>query len=484
MTTIINQIEESRKEKSLENEIYKQKLFEQYFTPIDIAKYMTSLLSPSKKIENLNILDAGAGVGNLGAITSLKYLSLNNKVNLTSVEWDVKLINIIEHNMNIIKNEFNEFSYSIKNENFYTFANNKLEENKFYDKIIINPPYSLTSKGTKEEIDLLKKLDVKTPNAYTNFIELSCRLLSPKGELVAIIPRSFCNGTRFTKFRQKLITNMHIEFIHSFISRKEVFKEYGVFQEIVIIKLTKKITNEIKICISDKLNIKNSQTFNIKKVIFDNDPYKFIHIPDKEDDKKILNKIYKLPSDLKQLGLTISTGKVVEYREKCLISKKENTSAKMLYQRNLVNEKIDFKIESNSIPYLKATEESKHKILEPGNYIVMKRMSYKENKRRITSVILRESDFNKGTIAIENHLNYIHKEKKGFSIELAIGLNAYLNSETLDKYIRRFNGHTQINASDIISLPMPKSDILINIGKVIIKNKLSNDKIEELLFKG
>lgn len=480
---IIERIENSRKKISLDNEIYKQKLYEQYFTPLDIVNYMSNLFSEEK---NLKILDAGAGVGNLGGISALRFLEKEtvNSIDLTLVEWDERLIPTINSNMHIIKNQYKNFTYQIFNENFYNFSKNYLEKKLTFDRIILNPPYSITSKGTKEEIKILKELDVKTPNAYTNFIELAYRLLNENGELVAIIPRSFCNGTRFTNFRLKMLENVCIEFIHSFISRKEVFKEYGVFQEIVIIKLTKKKIDKIAICISDKLNKTKYEKFDKHEVVFINDKYKFIHIPDKTLDKQILDKISKLPSSLEQLGLTISTGKVVEYREKYLTDEKKDGVAVMLYQRNLVDDKIDFTIKSKSKLYLEQNKNTTHKILEIGNYIVMKRMSYKENKKRITSVILKKEDFNNETIAIENHLNYIHQNGKGLDLELVLGLNAFLNSEILDMHIRRFNGHTQINASDIMSLPMPAYSTLIKVGKLILENKIEKDKIESLLFKG
>ena len=92
-------------------------------------------------------------------------------------------------------------------------------------------------------------------------------------------------------------------------------------------------------------------------------------------------------------------------------------------------------------------------------------------------------DFNNKNIAIENHLNYIHNNGKGLELQLALGLNAFLNSEILDIHIRRFNGHTQINASDIISLPMPSYETLYNVGKLILENKIEKDKIQELLYK-
>lgn len=122
-------------------------------------------------------------------------------------------------------------------------------------------------------------------------------------------------------------------------------------------------------------------------------------------------------------------------------------------------------------------------MIPAGNYIIMKRISYKESKNRIVTGILFEEDFEHEFMSVENHLNYIHNKGSGIEKDLVIGLNAYLNSKTLDNYIRRFSGHTQINASDILSLPMPNYETLINLGKEIIINKINEEEIEKLIFK-
>lgn len=79
---------------------------------------------------------------------------------------------------------------------------------------------------------------------------------------------------------------------------------------------------------------------------------------------------------------------------------------------------------------------------------------------------------------------YIHNNGKGIDNNLAIGLNAFLNTKTLDSYIRRFSGHTQINASDILSLPMPNANMLVILGKKIYNNEISEIEIEKLIFEG
>lgn len=232
---LIKKIDLSQNNASKNLEEKKQKLNEQYFTPIDIAKYMASLFSFESEI---SILDAGAGVGNLGSVAAVNFFKKNNikKVVLTLVEWDQYLESYLLDNMLEIKKKYQKFDYEIECLNFYNYAFNALKNKKTFNRIILNPPYSKISR-VKADTEILEELNALTPNTYTSFIELSLKLLSDNGELVAIVPRSFCNGTYYTKFRKSLLQKSRIDFIHLFESRKKVFKEYGINQEVVIIKL-------------------------------------------------------------------------------------------------------------------------------------------------------------------------------------------------------------------------------------------------------
>ncbi|MFW8695957.1 hypothetical protein ACOI9Y_35855, partial [Mesorhizobium japonicum] len=56
-------------------------------------------------------------------------------------------------------------------------------------------------------------------------------------------------------------------------------------------------------------------------------------------------------------------------------------------------------------------------------------------------------------------------EKNLLTQELCIGLFAYLSTPSIDMYVRRFSGHTQINATDLNSLPLPSALELEDFGK-------------------
>ena len=99
-----------------------------------------------------------------------------------------------------------------------------------FDLIISNPPYSKISpkNRSRETAQIL----------YSRFMEVSMGLLSPNGQMVYIVPRSFTNGVYFKNFRKALFAELSITNIHLFQSRKDIFVQ-DVLQETMIIALTK-----------------------------------------------------------------------------------------------------------------------------------------------------------------------------------------------------------------------------------------------------
>src|SRR5439155_21029264 len=86
---------------------------------------------------------------------------------------------------------------------------------------------------------LLSGVGIETSNVYTAFLWLTVRLLEDGGELVAITPRSFCNGPYFTPFRKELIHSTALRRVHVFESRKRAFADDEVLQENIILHAVK-----------------------------------------------------------------------------------------------------------------------------------------------------------------------------------------------------------------------------------------------------
>jgi adenine-specific DNA-methyltransferase len=67
------------------------------------------------------------------------------------------------------------------------------EGTPIFTHAILNPPYRKIHSQSNHRL-LLRTVGVETVNLYTAFVALSLELLEKGGELVAILPRSFCNG--------------------------------------------------------------------------------------------------------------------------------------------------------------------------------------------------------------------------------------------------------------------------------------------------
>lgn len=81
--------------------------------------------------------------------------------------------------------------------------------------------------------------------------------MESEGQIVAIIPRSFCNGPYYKPFRELILKECSIEHIHIFESRDTAFKDDDVLQENIIIKLAKR-----KQSLSVEISQSTDQNFN------------------------------------------------------------------------------------------------------------------------------------------------------------------------------------------------------------------------------
>jgi len=81
---------------------------------------------------------------------------------------------------------------------------------------------------------MLYSAGIEVANLYAAFVWLSVRLLEPNGQIVAITPRSFCNGPYFKKFRVALLDMLNLKHIHVFTSRNKAFGDDNVLQENII----------------------------------------------------------------------------------------------------------------------------------------------------------------------------------------------------------------------------------------------------------
>ncbi|WP_440778840.1 HsdM family class I SAM-dependent methyltransferase [Pseudomonas syringae] len=443
----LEKVERSRVSTTNEIAAEKKKLAEQYFTPARVSGIMADMFRacPGQKV---SVLDPCCGVGNLSAAVLTRAEREQERAVLTLIEKDSYLAGLAKDNFydivdaNVINSDFFDC--------FPTLSS--------FDRIVLNPPYSKILAGTDAAKHCVSYLGYKEANIYSAFVACCLRLLSDDGELVAIIPRSFCNGPLFKRFRNNILEGFYLKEMYLFESRR-IFWDSSVLQEVLILKISRESSKFVRI--SHEKN--NGEIFSKEicrdKVYFKGDMQKFIHIPLAAGDDELLNKISRFGNTLLTLGLRASTGKVVDFR--CgdwLLERKSKSSSFLLYQDSVgVDATIAFGRGTTGKPrHIKTCKESMSVLIPRKNYLLVRRISFKESSTRIVAAPLLEESYVGEYLGVENHLNYIWGEMVTLSSNACLALFAYLSTKTIDLYIRRFSGHTQINATDLNSIPIPK----------------------------
>ena len=461
----------------------------QFFTESKTADYMASMLRPIGNAELVKILDAGAGEGILTASAARRCLELGNRrVHAVLFEIDKDILPALEKNMDRLVKIFikkgEKFSYEILNKDFVLSRPDK-QECRFHISII-NPPYfKYNSKGSVYSgatADLFRG----NPNIYASFMAVVSSCLAPGGQMIAIVPRSFTNGLYFKGFRSYLQSRMSLERVHIFRSRNRLFKNMGVLQENIICKFVKseqQPTIEIwsSIC-SEDLAESEAVRYPQKLIIDGSNQHNIIRIPENSADGHILSLVEDWPSSFEGNNYYISTGPVVEFRTREFITAKaQKDSIPLLRMHNVKAFRIEWTGKHwKDVRFLLKEGHEKHTCSNKV-YVILKRFSSKDEKRRLVAGIHDPEQFKNHRIGLENHLNYIGVKSEDMGLPEAFGLAALFNSTFMDRYFRSISGNTQVNATEIRLLKLPTRDQIISIGKEVQRAKgyeqLSVDEI-------
>ena len=474
-----------------------QKNFGQFLTPPHVADLMAAMFRLRSR--RIRLLDAGAGMGILSAAFVRRQLLQTTpprRIEVTAYELDKVLIGGIEETYEACRvacrDRGVEFAGTIRNADFIAEGAEMLRNDLFsktpqpFDAAIVNPPYGKLSTSS-EGYRLLQAVGAETTNLYTAFLNLIIGLLEPRGELVAITPRSFCNGPYFKPFRQRLLTTMSFRRIHVFESRKSAFKHDNVLQENVILHAVKQAQQPRTIRVSQSGggdgDAVHTRIFPTTEIVSPADPEAFIHIPTSAQHLVARDQVTQLGATLAGLGLTVSTGRVVDFRAREHIRQQPETgTSPLIYPCHFQGLYVAWPKERSRKPNAILKNDQTQSLLIPaGVYVLTKRFTSKEERRRVVACIYDPSRIEAQQVGFENHLNYIHANGKGVAMPMAKGLWAFLNSSALDLYFRQFNGHTQVNATDLRNVRFPTAAQLRTIGSRIGEKCLGQDEIDQIV---
>lgn len=472
---MLSAVEQRRLSISKGTDAKKKTQFGQFLTPERTAAFMASLFPDSNGY--CHLLDAGAGIGSLSA-AFLERWRLGGfhfeHVNIDAFEIDHSLHPYLTQTLEKYK-QLDDCTFTIRDEDFILAAVDSLTGYIFsqplpnYTHAILNPPYKKISSNSTHR-SALRQAGIETVNLYSAFVALAVALSAPGGQVVAIIPRSFCNGPYYRPFREFVLERAAIRTIHLFESRNKAFKDDDVLQENIIIQLERDgLQGPVKISTSIDDSFTNLVTHEhpFERIVFPDDPEGFIHIPTSLE-RNVIESCPSISHSLADLGISVSTGPVVDFRLKeYLRSTPGPNTAPLLYPGHFSKNGAIWPNEGKKKPNAIERNADTKKLLYPtGYYCVVRRFSAKEEKRRIVASVVDPHVFgNAPALGFENHLNIFHENKCGLPEALARGLAVFLNSTAVDESFRRFNGHTQVNATDLRLMKYPSRDILSELGE-------------------
>ena len=470
----------------------------QFMTPSVVGSFMASMfrdLGPE-----IRLLDAGAGVGSLTAAFLREAIARTPKpttIEATAYEVDRVMLSglreVFDSCESVGRHAGTRFVGRVVERDFIEEGSALLDPGLYsngstlrFNAAILNPPYRKISSQSKER-HLLRTAGIETSNLYTAFVGLAIRLLEPGGQLVAITPRSFCNGPYFRPFRRLLLGEMSLLRVHVFESRNRAFRDDAVLQENIIFH-AKKGAPRGKVRLSTNAapgKPISERVVQHSLVVDPKDPNAFIHLAMSEADAAIAKRMAALPCSLAELGITVSTGRVVDFRARDFLHTDPGANTvPLIYPAHFNGGYVAWPKLGGRKPNALADEGATQALMVPNKtYVLTKRFTSKEERRRVVAVVCDPGRLpaDVAQVGIENHVNYFHIDGGGLPKGVAKGLATYLNSSLVDLFFRQFNGHTQVNATDLRSLRYPDLATLKAVGKRIGKSFPDQERIDAIL---
>lgn len=479
----------------------------QFLTPAPVARLMASMIRGGS--EHVRILEPGAGVGSLvaAAVEALAGGGCPPKrISVRAVELDpglaARIPGTFRYCEEVCRAAGIEFRGEVVEADFIEYAARSLDGDLFggaqrsqYDLVIANPPYRKINTDS-EHRRLLRQAGVEASNLYAGFMGLAVQLLAPGGEVVAITPRSYCNGTYFRPFRELLLRTVAFQHIYVFESRREAFKDDAVLQENIVWRAVRDARpGKVTITAGNGTpeTVLSERTIHYRQLVWPRDRQRYIHIVPDAESQAITDTMRNLPCALHELDVEVSTGRVVDFRARDHLRKDpEPGAAPLIYPAHFSAGFVKWPVRSRKANALALDDTTRDQIVPNEVYVLLKRFSSKEERRRVVAVVydparLPGDPGDHEGVGFENHLNYVHRRGRGVPLELAMGLAVFFNSTLVDQFFRQFSGHTQVNAGDLRMLRYPTEEQLSALGSQVgdvLPDQEATDALVEAVLPG
>jgi adenine-specific DNA-methyltransferase len=487
----------------------------QYFTPPDIARFMARMCGMHRQREVTLDVGAGAGMLSCALVEEAAHCPSVGEIRIDAYENDALLAMLLRRSLSYAahwaRGQRLTVEVAVVEADFVLAEADVLaEENLFgrrgprYTVAIMNPPYFKLPKSDPRA-RLADAVVHGQPNIYSLCMAIGAHLLIRGGTMVSISPRSFATGDYFRLFREKLFSVALPDAIHLFDSRKDAFRRDEVLQENVIMRLRRDGLDDgaaehaPMVMVSSsrgRFDLHDASSFEVPldSVLRLDTSEKMLSIPTSEAEESLREWVASWPETLLSLGLQVSTGPVVAFRARDHIV---NLGARRILDMSdsppvvplLLLNHVDVMSVTWPLPslrkaqHIRVTESSRSILLRNKTYVLTRRFTSKEQKRRIVAAPLLGGQLPGEYLGIENHLNYIYRPGGELTPDEAYGVATVLNSRYVDDYFRIFSGHTQVNATELRVIPLPRIEQIAAMGRAARRGETrSADELVESLL--
>ncbi len=486
----------------------------QYATPQKIVRYILESVNyvSTKSIINKKIIDPSCGSGVFLVEAARIYLTSLKKANIPQSKWyplitsaiagidiDPRACFFTRLNLSMLlapailefatKNNVKDLTplpvycadtlelfVSEESRDGFMYGDLSILLRNRFDFVVGNPPYFKISGLSKKLKSAFSESIYGHPNAYGLFIHAGVDMLKTRGKLGFVVPRSMLSGLYFKNLRGFIEKNSAVKGITTISERKKTF-DHVLHGTMILILERNNNTDDKKVTISsvqssNDLDIHNRIAIHRNQIIQHLNGTTVWFVAESMDMYNIINRIIKEHPLLsgQEINCRAKTGQIVWNRVKPLLAgTQQPDTLPLIWATDVGKFVFTFNRMGTSRPcFLKVTSKTENLIVK-GPCIMVQRITADEQYSRIVASL--PDGFCKKELNgyfVENHLNIIQPSKRGTKADLYFLLGV-LNSEIVEFFFRAMNGNTQVSATELNLLPIPKGGLDQDIAGIAKK---------------
>jgi adenine-specific DNA-methyltransferase len=335
-----------------------------------------------------------------------------------------------------------------------------------FDFVVGNPPYHKIGRLDEGLKTVFKASLYGHPNAYGLFLHAGLEMLRPGGVLGYIVPRSMLSGLYFKNLRRFLEQQACLREVTLIAERKKVFEK--VLQGTMVLTLQRRPAPPHPLKTTVARSVVELETRQMPSVrVGQEQVVRYLNdasvwfVADNLCTYRILDKVLEHHPLLSSpdVGCPAKTGQIVWNRVKPLLRPAPEADAlPLVWATDVARFTFSFAIAGeNRPPYLKVTDRT-YRLVNQGPCVLVQRVTADEQPHRLVACVP-ESFFAEHTAGyfVENHLNMIQPQPNALPVDLYY-LLGMLCSDVMEFFFRTMNGNTQVSATELNLMPIPRCD--------------------------